>query len=71
MSVFNDARNAAVCPKINTFRQDVATTGTADQFGEDDRDAPPGGGTPPTAPAPGTDCGPTFGNTDIFAAVVP
>ena len=71
VSVFNDARNAAVCPKINTFRQDVATTGTADQFGEDDRDAPPGGGTPPTAPAPGTDCGPTFGNTDIFAAVVP
>jgi hypothetical protein len=52
VSVFNDARNAMVCPLINTFRQ-ATFDGTA--------------GDPP---APGTDCPPTFGNTDIFSAAV-
>jgi hypothetical protein len=52
VSVFNDARNAAVCPAINTFRQQVFD------------------GTAGDPPAPGTDCPPTFGNTDIFSAAV-
>jgi hypothetical protein len=52
VSVFNDARNAAVCPAIDAFRQ-ATVDGTA--------------GAPP---APGTDCDPTFGNTDIFSAAV-
>jgi hypothetical protein len=52
VSVFNDARNAMVCPLINTFRQ-ATFAGTA--------------GAPP---APGTDCDPTFGNTDIRSAAV-
>jgi hypothetical protein len=52
VSVFNDARNAAVCPAINTFRQQVFD------------------GTAGAPPAPGTDCPPTFGNTDIFSAAV-
>jgi len=52
VSVFNDARNAAVCPAINTFRQAVVD------------------GTAGDPPAPGTDCPPTFGNTDIFSAAV-
>jgi hypothetical protein len=55
-----------VCGPLPTFRQEVATTGTADQFGV--RDAPPGGGTAPVAPAPLTDCPATFGNTDIVSA---
>jgi hypothetical protein len=41
----------------------------SDQFGEAEGNAPPGGGTLPEAPAPGTDCPPTFGNTEIVSAV--
>jgi hypothetical protein len=52
VSVFNDARSAAVCPAIDRFRQ-ATVDGTA--------------GAPP---APLTDCPATFGNTDIFSAVV-
>ena len=72
VSVYNDARNSAVCPTMNVFRQEVVDTGTADQFGGDDRDAPQGGGgeTAPEPPAPATDCPPTFGNTDIFSAAM-
>jgi hypothetical protein len=50
IAVFNDARNATVCPAINTFRQGVVD------------------GTAGAAPAPGTDCPPTFGNTDIYSS---
>jgi hypothetical protein len=52
VSVFNDARDAALCPLINTFRQAVVD------------------GTAGDPPAPGTDCPPTFGNTDIWSAAV-
>jgi hypothetical protein len=45
------ASSAAVCPKINKFRQAVVD------------------GTAGAPPAPGTKCPPTFGNTDILAAV--
>jgi hypothetical protein len=51
VAVWNDARDAAVCLKINVYRQAIAN-------GED-----------ATAPAPPTDCDPTFGNTDIWAGV--
>jgi hypothetical protein len=51
VAVFNDARDAAVCPAINTYRQAVVN------------------GTAGAAPAPGTACPPTFGNTDIFSSV--
>ncbi len=50
VAVWNDVRNAAVCPAINAYRQAVATGQTA------------------VAPAPGTACPPTFGNSDIFGA---
>lgn len=53
VAVWNDVRNAAVCPAINTYRQAVAT------------------GQPAVAPAPGTACPPTFGNSDIFGATIP
>jgi hypothetical protein len=49
VAVWNDARGAAVCPAINTYRQALANEQAA------------------LAPAPGTDCPPTFGNSDIFS----
>jgi hypothetical protein len=52
--VWNDARNAADCPAIDAYRDDVAS-GTA-----------AGVSTDPTRPAPEQDCPATFGNTDIF-----
>jgi hypothetical protein len=58
VAVWNDAQNAADCPAIDAYRDDVAD-GTA-----------AGVSTDPTRPAPEQDC-PTlgskaFGNTDIF-----
>jgi hypothetical protein len=50
-AVWNDVRDAAVCPAINAFRQSLVD------------------GSPIPAPAPGTDCLPTFGNSDIFGGV--
>jgi hypothetical protein len=54
LAVWNDARNAADCPAIDTYRQAIAN-GTA-------------AGTPddPTRPAPQQQCAPNYGNTDIF-----
>jgi hypothetical protein len=54
VAVWNDARNAADCPAIDVYRDDVAN-GTA-----------AGTSTDPTRPAPEQDCAATFGNTDIF-----
>jgi hypothetical protein len=54
VAVWNDARNAADCPAIDAYRDDVAD-GTA-----------AGVSTDPTRPAPQQDCPATFGNTDIF-----
>jgi hypothetical protein len=54
VAVWNDARNAADCPAIDVYRDDVAN-GTA-----------AGRSTDPTRPAPKQDCPATFGNTDIF-----
>lgn len=53
-AVFNDARNGAVCPAINAYRQSLAN-----------------GDTSASPPAPGTDCPPNFGNTDIYSATTP
>jgi hypothetical protein len=54
VAVWNDARNAADCPSIDAYRDDIAN-GTA-----------AGVSTDPTRPAPEQDCPATFGNTDIF-----
>ena len=54
VTVWNDARNAADCPAIDAYRDDVAD-GTA-----------AGTSTDPTRPAPEQQCPATFGNTDIF-----
>ena len=51
--VWNDVRNAADCPAIDTWR---AAAQTAVQNGT----------TVPTKPAPEQDCPATFGNSDIF-----
>jgi hypothetical protein len=54
VAVWNDARNAADCPAIDAYRDDIAN-GTA-----------AGTSTDPTRPAPEQDCPATFGNTEIF-----
>jgi hypothetical protein len=54
VAVWNDARNAADCPAIDAYRQQVVD-GTA-----------AGDSSDPTRPAPQQDCPATFGNTDIF-----
>jgi hypothetical protein len=54
VAVWNDARNAADCPAIDAYRDDVAN-GTA-----------AGDSTDPTRPAPQQDCPATFGNTNIY-----
>ena len=53
-AVWNDARNASVCPAINAYRQ-MLHDGTATSSSTD-----------PARPAPNVDCPRTFGNTDIF-----
>ena len=58
VTVWNDARNAADCPAIDAYRDDVAD-GTA-----------AGTSTDPTRPAPEQQCPATFGNTDIWSAAV-
>ena len=54
VAVWNDARDAADCGPIDTYRQDVA-----------DGDAA-GDASDPTRPAPNNACPATFGNTDIY-----
>jgi hypothetical protein len=51
VATWNDVRNAEDCPAVDAYRQGLMTETTAD-------DVP--------APAPATQCPPTFGNSDIF-----
>jgi hypothetical protein len=51
VATWNDAQNAADCPAVDAFRQSLVTPSTADDL---------------PRPAPGIDCPPNFGNTDIF-----
>jgi hypothetical protein len=68
VAVWNDARDAAVCPKINEFRQDIVDEGGEGEIGEVDERGEQEQADP-DAPAPATDCPPSFGNTDIWAGV--
>jgi len=54
VAVWNDARDAADCPAIDAYRQDIVN-GEAEGTPDD-----------ATRPAPNNDCPSTFGNTDIF-----
>ena len=54
VAVWNDARNAADCPQIDTYRQEILD-GTATGDNDD-----------PSRPAPNNVCLATFGNTDIW-----
>jgi hypothetical protein len=59
VALWNDARNAADCPAIDTYRQAVLD-GTATTSSTD-----------PLRPAPEQDCDPQFGNTDIYSGSYP
>jgi hypothetical protein len=54
-AVWNDTRNAADCPAIDTYRQDLHDFATG------------ASSTPPTPPAVQQRCLPNFGNSDIFS----
>ena len=72
MSVWNDVRNAADCPAVDEFRQDLheqaVATGRQTAEAEEPRgeQAAQADATEPVAPAPQQDCPATFGNSDIY-----
>jgi hypothetical protein len=59
VAVWNDVRDAADCPAIDSYRQEVVDGTQAGLPSDSDR------------PAPNTDCPATFGNTDIWAGSLP
>ena len=75
-AVWNDVRNAADCPAIDTYRQalhdQAVATGTQTAEAEepgDDGNAP--GDAPAVAPAVQQVCPATFGNSDIYGGSFP
>jgi hypothetical protein len=77
VAVWNDVRDAGDCPAIDAYRQafvDSVAAGAAKaapEETEDRREAGEDVGEDPAAPAPGTDCPATFGNSDTFAGAFP
>jgi hypothetical protein len=71
-AVWNDMRNGADCPDIDTYRQDLhdeaVATGvqTAEAEEADDTGLPEQGADEPVAPAIQTACPANFGNSDIY-----
>jgi len=72
-AVWNDVRNAAVCPAINAYRRDfveAVQSGAAEPIVGDEAEDGDEAAEAPTEldgpPAPNSDCPTRFGNSDIF-----
>jgi hypothetical protein len=70
--ISTDSRNGEGCPAVDAYQHFLVDNGLAIEEDDEGGAAPKGQGhdaeDPSVAPAPPTDCPPSFGNSDIYVA---